>query len=264
VTNDAFFESWKGLSDADLATVLAQHVGALLVQHRQQLIDRGNVSVWQLKDSGDLLAHHFLMDAFRAVRPNDAVLSEEGHDDRKRVHADRVWIVDPLDGTNEYGEGRADWAVHIALWEKTALTAGAVSLPSIDTVFSTNPAPELPPKEGLKPRLVTSRNRAPYAAILVAENMDCDAFRLGSAGAKAMSIIMGEADIYVHDGGMHQWDTAAPAAVAQAAGLHVSRIDGSPLEYNDADTWLPDFIVCRPEYADEVLHSIWGRDPRLD
>jgi 3'(2'), 5'-bisphosphate nucleotidase len=139
-----------------------------------------------------------------------------------------------------------------------------VSLPSIDTVFSTDPAPVLPPKEGLKPRLVTSRNRAPYAAILVVENMDCDAFRLGSAGAKAMSIIMGEADIYVHDGGMHQWDTAAPAAVAQAAGLHVSRIDGSPIEYNEADTWLPDFIVCRPEYTDEVLHSIWGRDPRLD
>jgi 3'(2'), 5'-bisphosphate nucleotidase len=262
VTNSELFESWKGLSDADFATVLAEHTGQLLVQHRQQLAERGNVSVWQLKDSADLLAHHFLMDAFSAVRPDDAVLSEEGHDNRARVNSRRVWIVDPLDGTNEYGEGRADWAVHIALWEDRALTAGAVSLPSINTVFSTDPAPVVPPKEGIKPRLVTSRNRAPYAAILVAENMDCDAFRLGSAGAKAMSIIMGEADIYVHDGGMHQWDSAAPAAVALAAGLHASRLDGSPLEYNDADTWLPDFFVCRPEYVDEILLSIWGRDPR--
>lgn len=264
MTNTELFDSWRELSDADLATALAQHTGVLLVQHREQLVERGNVSIWQLKDSGDMLAHHFLMDAFRILRPSDSVLSEEGHDDRTRVHSNRVWIVDPLDGTNEYGEGRADWAVHIALWENNALTAGAVSLPSIDTVFSTDPAPTVPPKEGLKPRLVTSRNRAPYAAILVAENMDCDAFRLGSAGAKAMSIIMGEADIYVHDGGMHQWDTAAPAAVALAAGLHASRLDGSPLEYNDADTWLPDFFMCRPEYTDEILQSIWGRDPRLD
>lgn len=264
MTNSELFESWKGLSDADFATALAEHTGQLLVQHRQQLAERGNVSVWQLKDSADLLAHHFLMDAFAAVRPDDAVLSEEGHDNRARVNQRRVWIVDPLDGTNEYGEGRADWAVHIALWEDHTLTAGAVSLPSINTVFSTDPAPVVPPKEGIKPRLVTSRNRAPYAAILVAENLDCDAFRLGSAGAKAMSIIMGEADIYVHDGGMHQWDSAAPAAVALAAGLHASRLDGSPLEYNDADTWLPDFFVCRPEYVEDILMSIWGRDPRRD
>lgn len=264
MTNDELFESWRHLSDAQLATVLAEHTGQLLVQHRKQLVERGNISVWQLKDSGDLLAHHFLMDAFATLRSHDAVLSEEGHDNRQRVHADRVWIVDPLDGTNEYGEGRADWAVHIALWERDALTAGAVSLPSIDTVFSTDPPPVVPPKEGMKPRLVTSRNRAPYAAILVAENMECDAFRLGSAGAKTMSIIMGEADIYVHDGGMHQWDSAAPAAVAMAAGLHASRLDGSPLVYNDTDTWLPDFFVCRPEYVDEILHSIWGRDPRRD
>jgi 3'(2'), 5'-bisphosphate nucleotidase len=137
-----------------------------------------------------------------------------------------------------------------------------VSLPSIDAVFGTDPAVAVPPKEGAKPRLVTSRNRAPYAAVLVSEHLDCDAFRLGSAGAKAMSILMGEADFYVHDGGMYQWDSAAPAAVALAAGLHVSRIDGSPLEYNTPDTWLPDFFVCRPEYTDAILHAIWGRDPR--
>ena len=261
MTNAELFDSWKTLNDHDLAIELARVTGQLLVEHREVTIERGTTQ-WQLKDSGDLLAHNFLMVAFTAVRPGDAVLSEEGSDDRRRLTSDRVWIVDPLDGTNEYGEGRADWAVHIALWERDALTAGAVSLPSIDTVFGTDPSAVVPPKEGAKPRLVTSRNRAPYAAVLVAEHLDCDAFRLGSAGAKAMSILMGEADIYVHDGGMYQWDSAAPAAVALAAGLHVSRIDGSPLEYNTPDTWLPDFFVCRPEYTDAILHAIWGRDPR--
>ena len=255
------FESWQSLSDAELSTELARITGEILVAHREELIERGTTQ-WNLKDTGDMVAHHFLMEAFGSLRPNDAVLSEEGSDDRRRLTNNRVWIVDPLDGTNEYGEGRADWAVHIALWENKELTAGAVSLPSIDTVFSTTPAPVVPPKEGKKPRLVTSRNRAPYAAILVAEGLDCDAYRLGSAGAKTMSILMGESDIYVHDGGMHQWDSAAPAAVAMAAGLHASRIDGSPLEYNTPDTWLPDFFVCRPEYTEQILHAIWGRDPR--
>ena len=263
MTNSDLFASWQDLSDAQLATTLASHVGQLLDEHRTSLIERGT-SVWQLKDSGDLLAHHFLMEAFATLRPDDAVLSEEGRDSRDRLSCDRVWIVDPLDGTNEYGEGRADWAVHIALWENDALTAGAVSLPSIQAVFSTDPPSVVPDKDPQqKPRLVTSRNRAPYAAVLVAEGLNCDAFRLGSAGAKTMSILMGEADIYVHDGGMHQWDSAAPAAVALAAGLHASRIDGSPLIYNEPDTWLPDFFVCRPEYTTDILHALWGRDPRV-
>lgn len=261
MTNEELFESWQSLSDAELATQLAIVTGQLLVQVREDLIAEGT-TMWNLKDTGDMVAHNFLMEAFDAVRPNDGVLSEEGHDNRARLSNNRVWIIDPLDGTNEYGEGRSDWAVHIALWENDELTAGAVSLPAINQVFGTFPPPVVPPKEGAKPRLVTSRNRAPYAAILVAERLECDAYRLGSAGAKTMSIIMGESDIYVHDGGMHQWDSAAPAAVALAAGLHASRLDGSPLEYNGADTWLPDFFVCRPEYTDAVLHAIWGRDPR--
>jgi 3'(2'), 5'-bisphosphate nucleotidase len=262
MSNDKLFASWEGLSDSELSTELARHTGVLLEKHREDEIERGT-TVWQLKDSGDMLAHRFLMEAFGVLRPEDAVLSEEGYDNRQRVGAPRVWIVDPLDGTNEYGEGRADWAVHIALCENEALTAGAVSLPSIDTVFSTDPPAVVPPKTpDTKPRLVTSRNRAPYAAVLVAEGLGCDAFRLGSAGAKTMSILMGEADIYIHDGGMHQWDSAAPAAVAMAAGLHASRIDGSPLIYNKPDTWLPDFFVCRPEYTTDILHALWGRDPR--
>lgn len=262
MTNNELFESWRGLSDAQLSTALAQHVGVLLDEHRKTLVERGT-SIWQLKDSGDLLAHHFLMEAFAALRPDDAVLSEEGRDSHDRLSSRRVWIIDPLDGTNEYGEGRADWAVHIALWENESLSAGAVSLPSIQAVFSTDPPHPVPEKApGEKPRLVTSRNRAPYAAVLVAEGLNCDAFRLGSAGAKTMSILMGEADIYVHDGGMHQWDSAAPAAVALAAGLHASRIDGSPLVYNKPDTWLPDFFVCRPEYTTDILMALWGKDPR--
>jgi 3'(2'), 5'-bisphosphate nucleotidase len=248
---------WSALEDHALAAQLARTAGELLVEHRTTLVTRGTTH-WQLCDSGDMLGHNFLMDALRATRPDDIVLSEEGADDRRRLAADRVWIVDPLDGTNEYGDGRADWAVHVALWEKGQLVAGAVSLPTVERVFSTSPAPELAPRPDGKWRLVTSRNRAPYAAVIVANKLDCDAYRLGSAGAKAMSIVMNEADIYIHDGGMYQWDSAAPAVVAQAAGLHVSRIDGSPLEYNGPDAWLPDFIVCRREVADDVLDALWG------
>jgi 3'(2'), 5'-bisphosphate nucleotidase len=248
---------WAALDDHALAAQLARTAGETLVEHRTALVTRGTTH-WQLCDSGDMLGHHFLMDALRSARPGDAVLSEEGSDDRSRLSSDRVWIVDPLDGTNEYGDGRADWAVHVALWEKGRLTAGAVSLPTVERVFSTSPAPELAPRPDGKWRLVTSRNRAPYAAVIVANKLGCDAYRLGSAGAKAMSIVMNEADIYIHDGGMYQWDSAAPAVVAQAAGLHTSRIDGSPLEYNGPDTWLPDFIVCRREVADDVLDALWS------
>jgi 3'(2'), 5'-bisphosphate nucleotidase len=261
MTNAELFDSWKSLDDHELSIELARVTGDMLVTHREELVERGT-TMWNLKDTGDMLAHNFLMEAFTALRTGDSVLSEEGSDDRRRLAADRVWIVDPLDGTNEYGEGRADWAVHIALWERGELVAGAVSLPSITTVFGTQPAPVVPERTHGKPRLVTSRNRAPYAAVLVAEHLDCDAYRLGSAGAKAMSVVMNEADIYVHDGGMDQWDSAAPAVVAMAAGLHASRLDGSPLVYNEADTWLPDFFVCRPEFTDDILHAIWGRDPR--
>jgi 3'(2'), 5'-bisphosphate nucleotidase len=248
---------WSGLDDHTLAGELAAEAGRLLVAHRDSLVSRGTTH-WMLCDTGDALGHDFLTDALRATRPADSVLSEEGADDRTRLANDRVWIVDPLDGTNEYGENRGDWAVHVALWEKGRLAAGAVALPAIDRVFLTDPAPVIPPRPEGNPRLVTSRNRAPYAAVIVANALGCDAFRLGSAGAKAMSIVMNEADIYIHDGGMYQWDSAAPAAVAEAAGLHTSRIDGSPLVYNGREAWLPDFIVCRKELADEVLHALWG------
>ena len=245
-------------TDAQLAHRLATEAGHLLVELRADLVARG-ASSWHVKDSGDIASHRFLAQALHLARPDDAVLSEEGAEDPRRFSSERVWIVDPLDGTNEYGEpGRSDWAVHVALWERGHLTAAAVSLPAHEITFATDPAPVLPVPTRDRPRLITSRNRAPYAAVLVADALDCDAVRLGSAGAKAMAVVLGEADIYVHDGGMYQWDSAAPAAVALAAGLHATRIDGSPLVYNERDPWLPDFMICRPEFADAVLDAIWG------
>ena len=245
-------------TDAQLATRLAVEAGELLVKVRAELADRGAPS-WQLMDAGDLASHRFVVSELARCRPNDAVLSEEGLEDARRFSADRVWIVDPLDGTNEYGErGRTDWAVHVALWADGGFVAGSVSLPALNLVFATDPAPKLVPQQRDRPRLITSRSRNPYAAVIVANKLGADAVRLGSAGAKAMAVVTGDADIYVHDGGMYQWDSAAPAAVALAAGLHVSRIDGSPMVFNARDPWLPDLLICRREYADPVLHALWG------
>lgn len=251
------------MNDAELASFLAIEAGVILVQLRERLALEG-APQWRIKDAGDVLSHDFLMEALGKHRPHDAVLSEEGAEDPRRHNAERVWIVDPLDGTNEYSEyGRHDWAVHIALWEQGHLTAGAVSLPALSAVFATDPAPQLPAPTRTRPRMITSRTRAPYAAMLVGEALNADAVRLGSAGAKTMAVILGEADIYVHDGGMYQWDSAAPAAVAAAAGLHVSRISGAPLIYNDSDPWLPDLLVCRQEWKEPVLNALWGDQWRV-
>jgi 3'(2'), 5'-bisphosphate nucleotidase len=245
-------------TDAELAARLAREAGERLVTLRDRMWREGAHS-WDVMDGGDAESHHFLVDELRRHRPDDAVLSEEGVEDPRRFEGDRVWIVDPLDGTREFGEpGRHDWAVHVALWQRDHFAAGAVSLPAVGLVFTTDPAPPLPPNERERPRLVTSRTRAPYAAVIVANALGADAVRLGSAGAKAMAVVLGEADIYLHDGGMYQWDSAAPAAVAQAAGFHVSRIDGSPIVYNERDPWLPDFLVCRPELAEPVLDALWS------
>jgi 3'(2'), 5'-bisphosphate nucleotidase len=248
----------SAMTDAELASHLAIEAGIRLVELRERLTAE-RAPQWKIKDAGDVLSHDYLMEALSEYRPNDAVLSEEGAEDPRRRSAERVWIVDPLDGTNEYSEyGRHDWAVHIALWERGDLTAGAVSLPALQAVFATDPAPELPAPTRTRPRMITSRTRAPYAAMLVAEALNADAVRLGSAGAKTMAVILGEADIYIHDGGMYQWDSAAPAVVAAASGLHVSRVSGAPLVYNDPDPWLPDLLVCRPEWKEPVLNALWG------
>jgi len=244
--------------DTELATRLAHEAGRRLVALRQAMWDAGAHS-WDVMDGGDEASHRFLAEQLRTHRPDDAVLDEEGAEDPRRFTASRVWIVDPLDGTREFGEpGRSDWAVHVALWDTDHFVAGAVALPALDLVLSSDPAPVVPPYDRARPRLITSRTRVPRSAAIVANALDCEALRLGSAGAKAMAVVLGHADIYVHDGGQYQWDSAAPAAVALAAGLHVSRIDGSPIVYNDPDPWLPDLLICRPEFAEPVLRALWG------
>ncbi|MFM8563189.1 MAG: 3'(2'),5'-bisphosphate nucleotidase CysQ [Acidimicrobiia bacterium] len=243
-------------SDQELATRLAVDAGRMLVELRDELVAEG-IHYWDLKDEGDVAGHRYLVSALAEARPDDVILSEEAADNRRRLQADRVWIIDPIDGTNEFAEPpRFDWAIHVALWERGTLTAAAVSMPSLEVVFSTDPAPVVPAVERERPILVTSRSRNSFSAVRVANELRCDVGRLGSAGAKAMAVVMGEADIYVHDGGMYQWDSAAPAAVAMAAGLHVSRIDGSPLMYNQESLWLPDLVVCRPELAGAVLAAV--------
>ena len=245
-------------SDVELATRLATQAGRGLVAVRRHLEAEG-AHTWQVMDGGDTSSQRFLADELARLRPDDAVLSEEGLEDPRRFDGGRVWIIDPLDGTREFGEpGRLDWAVHVALWEDDHFVAGAVSLPAVGITLATDPPPVVPPSDRDRPRVVTSRSRNPYATSIVVHALDADAVRLGSAGAKAMSVVLGETDIYVHDGGMYQWDSAAPAAVALAAGLHVSRIDGSPIVYNERDPWLPDFIVCRAELAPSVLDALWG------
>jgi len=243
-------------SDAELAARLATEAGHLLLGIRDEARAK-RLPAWQLMDAGDLASHRFIAAALAEARPNDAVLSEEGVEDPRRFHTDRVWIVDPLDGTSEFGEdGRHDWAVHVALWDRDHFAAGAVSIPVLGITFCTDPPPVVAVSSRTRPRLVTSRTRNPYVAVLVARALHAEAVRLGSAGAKAMAVVAGEADIYVHDGGMYQWDSAAPAAVALAAGLHVSRIDGSPMVFNDPDPWLPDLLICRTELAEPVLAAL--------
>ena len=242
--------------DARLAARLATEAGHLLVRLRDELT-RAGAPAWQVMDTGDLASHRFITQALAEARPDDAVLSEEGLEDPRRFVTDRVWIVDPLDGTSEFGEdGRHDWAVHIALWDVDHFAAGAVSIPVLGVTYCTDPPPVIPVSTRTRARLVTSRTRNPYVAVVVARALGAEAVRLGSAGAKAMAVVAGEADIYVHDGGMYQWDSAAPAAVALAAGLHVSRIDGSPMVFNEPDPWLPDLLICRPEFAEPVLKAL--------
>ena len=243
-------------SDQQVATRIATEVGVMLVELRNELVREG-IHYWDLKDEGDIAAHRFLLAELKHARPDDVVLSEEAIDDRTRLMAERVWIIDPIDGTNEFAEPpRHDWAVHVALWERGRLSAASVALPALGVTFDCEPAPVVPPVTRERPVLVTSRSRNPYSAVVVANALGCDIGRLGSAGAKAMAVVMGEADIYVHDGGMYQWDSAAPAAVANAAGLHVSRIDGSALEYNQPSLWLPDLLICRPELAEGTLRAL--------
>lgn len=237
-------------SDHEVAARLATEAGALLLDVRAEFAD---AEASERKAAGDKRSHDFLMEALAAVRPDDAVLSEEGIDDPVRLSAERVWIVDPLDGTREFSEaGRSDWAVHVALWQAGELVAGAVALPAQGVTLATPTVPAPPAQPGA-PRIVVSRTRPPAIALQVKDALEGTLVEMGSAGAKVASVVQGVSDVYVHAGGQYEWDSAAPVAVARAAGLHTSRIDGSPLIYNQRDSKLPDLIVCRPELADAVL-----------
>ena len=240
--------------DDRLAAELAEQAGQLLLDLRAEGGDPGD-----LRTAGDRLSHEFLAAELAARRPGDAVLSEEGRDDRSRLAAERVWIVDPLDGTREFGEpGRTDWAVHVALWEHGALTAGAVALPAQGQVLATTAPPVVPPVNGSVGalRVVVSRTRPPAFLERLSEEMSVTLVPLGSAGAKAAAVLRGEADAYIHAGGQYEWDSAAPAAVALAAGLHASRLDGSALRYNQPDPVLPDILICPVALAESLLEAI--------
>ena len=241
------------MNDHDLAAALATAAGELLLAVREELAD---ASADERKAAGDQRSHDYLMEELAAARPDDAVLSEEGADAAARLSADRVWIVDPLDGTREFSEPeRVDWAVHVALWAEGVLAAGAVALPAQGVTLAT-PAVAAPPPPPAVPRILVSRTRPPAVAVAVCDALGGTLVEMGSAGAKVAAVVQGRAEIYVHAGGQYEWDSAAPVAVAAAAGLHTSRIDGSPLVYNRADPLLPDLVVCRPQYAEAVLAAM--------
>lgn len=245
--------------DAGFARWAAQCAGEAL---REVRADLGFSDPSRLRAAGDLRAHELLLELVGRWRPGDVVLSEEGvRDAAPRIDAERVWIVDPLDGTREFAEpGRTDWAVHVALWQRGAgLVAGAVALPARDQVFSTDPPPARPaePGEGTPLRLATSRTRPPaFLGALAGELGPVELVPMGSAGVKVCAVITGEVDAYVHAGGQYEWDSAAPVAVARATGLHASRIDGSALKYNQVDPRLPDLVVCRPGLAARLLTAL--------
>ena len=241
------------MTDAELAAHLAETAGRLLIAVR----DSGVFSPKALGKAGDQTANQFLCHAIREARPDDGLLSEESKDTEERLSKSRVWIVDPVDGTREYGEERSDWAVHVALAIDGRPEIGAVALPGLDggIVLRTDQPGKVPaPNNPL--RMVVSRTRPAAEAVAVAEKLGAELLPMGSAGAKAMAIVLGQADIYLHSGGQYEWDSCAPAAVAQAYGLHISRMDGSPLVYNQADVYMPDLLICRKEDAPRVRKAL--------
>jgi 3'(2'), 5'-bisphosphate nucleotidase len=248
-------------SDTALAADLAQRAGSLLLDLQRS----SGLTGRDLGARGDADSNELLCRLIAEARPDDAVLSEESRDSPARLSADRVWIIDPLDGTREYGmTGRSDWAVHVALWQRngdtpSGITAAAVAQPGRDTVYSTigefSGAQEVTtPSE--RPILLVSETRPPAFAPAVASAAGAELEPMGSAGAKAMAVLRGDALAYVHAGGQWEWDSAAPVGVVQAAGLHASRVDGSPLRYNSAHPYLPDLLICRPELATMLLDAI--------
>ena len=237
------------LNDATLAQRLAQGTGEILKGVRNVGLLRGT----ELGKAGDAMAQDWIARSLVQHRPNDAMLSEEAEDDLTRLDNSRVWIIDPLDGTREYAGGRQDWAVHIALVENGKIVESAVGMPDLGRVFSSS---EVRAVEGSRTnRLVISQNTTPAIAEFIAEDLGLELVTMGSCGAKAVSVILGDNDAYVHAGGQYEWDNAAPVGIAQAAGLHTSRLDGTELCYNCESPYLPDLVISRPDMADEILSS---------
>ncbi|HEX8629900.1 MAG TPA: 3'(2'),5'-bisphosphate nucleotidase CysQ [Catenuloplanes sp.] len=266
--------------DAAFARWLAARAGQALLEVRERV---GYADPAALKAAGDRASHELIRAELARWRPSDAVLSEEDGDARTawvdgsdaaggsaqptRLAAQRVWIIDPLDGTREFSEqGRTDWAVHVALWaaesaRPNGLSAGAVALPAQHRVLATDYPPAYPPlplaaATGGRIRLAASRSRPPAFVAGLAEELGAELVPMGSAGAKIAAVVSGDADAYVHAGGQYEWDSAAPVAVATATGLHASRIDGSALEYNRANPRLPDLVVCRKDLAARLLAAL--------
>ncbi|MCV7231430.1 3'(2'),5'-bisphosphate nucleotidase CysQ [Mycobacterium branderi] len=247
------------LTDAALAADLAAEAGRLLLAVRDEV---GFDYPWRLGDAGDAYANTLLLRRLRAERPGDAVLSEEAYDDLNRLRADRVWIVDPVDGTREFSTpGRDDWAVHVALWRRDggphgAITDAAVALPAMGELYRSDTVRAGTAAHSGPIRITASSTRPPAVLYRLVKLLDVEVVPIGSAGAKAMSVVRGDVDAYVHAGGQWEWDSAAPAGVVLAAGLHASRLDGSELIYNRPDPYLPDFLMCRPDLADVLLAAI--------
>jgi 3'(2'), 5'-bisphosphate nucleotidase len=243
------------MNDHELAAHLAEEAGRILLEVRDSRQHHGK----ELGRAGDAEANAMLVAALRELRPDDGLLSEEEKDSPVRLAKRRTWIVDPLDGTREYGEERTDWAVHVALSIDGRPEIGAVALPALDLVLRTD-APSPRPAAPATPRVLVSRTRPAREAELVAEALDAELVPMGSAGAKAMAVVRGEAEIYLHTGGQYEWDSCAPVAVALAHGFHASRVDGSALVYNQADVYMPDLLICRPELAARVLELVASLD----
>lgn len=239
------------MTDGELAADLAALAGRLLLELRAGGLLEGKA----LGQAGDHAANEVLVRTLREHRPDDGILSEEEKDNFERLAHQRVWIIDPLDGTREYGEGRDDWAVHVGMAINGLASVGAVGLPALDLVLRSDQPQPLAPL-ATPPRMMISRSRPAREALAVAEALGAQLVPMGSAGAKAMAVVRGEAEIYLHTGGQFEWDNCAPVAVAQAHGLHVSRADGAPLVYNQSDTYLPDLLICRREWAQPALDQM--------
>lgn len=245
-------DSDRELSDIDLAAAIADGAGRILEGIRHDRL----LSFDLLGDTGDRLAQAWIARVLAVHRPGDEVLSEEAPDSRKRLDAERVWVIDPLDGTRDYAVHRPDYAVHVALTMGGQPVASAVALPAVGRVYRSDTVTA--PAGPLTGNLALSRSRATAGMFRVARALSLQPVSMGSAGFKAMAVVGGTVDAYLHAGGQYEWDSCAPVGVARAAGLHCSRLDGSPLMYNCADPYLPDLVVCRAEIADEVLAALAG------